>query len=216
MPDVYSISIDTVADVPESILRNRMPLRWERAQKYRLTSDKMRCLGAGILLSAVLGVDEKSIEYGANGKPFVRGDMQFNISHGGMYAILAVGNEPLGVDIEPIEAENLSIAPEVLRPDELAWMRQQPLERFHALWTLKESAMKATGLGFAMPPRSFSVLPVESNLPHPYAGKQWYARWLSYRGCALAVCAARPIGEIRVRELRDVCFFIEGGGIRYV
>jgi len=60
------------------------------------------CLGAGLLMNRVLGIEERELQYGEYGKPYALGKAEFSISHGGNWAILSVGSQPVGVDIEPM------------------------------------------------------------------------------------------------------------------
>lgn len=90
-----------------------------------------------------------------NGKPYNPKDLHFSVSHGAAYAALVGNNESVGIDVAPMDGSSLSVAAAVFRPDEQAWMSEQPLIRFRVLWTLKERVTKATGRGFFMLPQSF-------------------------------------------------------------
>ena len=57
-----------------------------------------------IAVSRICGADPASLTIGRteHGKPFFveRRDIHFSISHAGEYILIAIGSEPLGVDIE--------------------------------------------------------------------------------------------------------------------
>jgi len=80
---------------------------------------------------------------------------QFNVSHSGQWAVLAVAHSPIGVDLE-IMHERLSypaIASQILTPSEQqAWRQLAGRDRELAIWQLwvcKEALLKAMGLGIA-------------------------------------------------------------------
>jgi 4'-phosphopantetheinyl transferase len=117
-----------------------------------------------------------------SGKPFLEKQpgpdaFDFNVSHAGDVALIAVGRcLQVGVDIERVrETKSRELVLEdFFSPAEQAWVRAQPngtkTEAFIRAWTRREAAAKATGIGllkaFAMmsmpaPPYSplgFSVL----------------------------------------------------------
>ena len=136
--------------------------RRARIDRYRRADDKARCLVAGLLLRQVCGVtDDSQLAYGVNGKPFLKdGGAHFSISHSGDYVALAEADMEIGVDIEKLAPYSESVAARCFMPAELEWMRQDnSSEAFFHLWTAKESVMKGSGLGLALAPETFSVLP---------------------------------------------------------
>lgn len=94
-----------------------------------------------------------------NGRPYLRqGGMDFNWSHSGDCAVLAVTRTAtrVGVDIELISRVRAfrEIAARYFHPDEAAGVAgaaddAAARDRFLALWTAKEAALKATGEGIA-------------------------------------------------------------------
>ena len=149
-------------------------------------------MAAGLLLRRSCGVtgDEQLI-FGENGKPYLKnGGLFFSISHSGDYAVLTVSGREVGADIEKIAPVSVSgaVAARCFTPDELSWMRGQAAdEAFYRLWTAKESVMKASGLGFSLSPKTFSVLPTDASA-HRIAGRSWFLHWLAYDGHV--ICSA--------------------------
>jgi 4'-phosphopantetheinyl transferase len=90
-------------------------------------------------------------------------DLSFNISHTQGLIVLGVtrGRE-LGVDVENIRAREVSIdiADRFFSPIEVAALAKVPLDlrqdRFFEYWTLKESYIKARGMGLSIPLDKFS------------------------------------------------------------
>lgn len=92
------------------------------------------------------------------GKPFLahNSNIQFNLSHSGHWALLAVGDALLiGADIEEVRTtRDLSgIAESYYHHNEFAQMQRldaaAQADYFYRLWTLKEAFFKATGSGIS-------------------------------------------------------------------
>jgi len=58
---IYGIQIQTVEKISGGYIMNLMPNRYTRALKYLRREDRLRCLGAGLLLHRVLGRDTMRI-----------------------------------------------------------------------------------------------------------------------------------------------------------
>lgn len=171
------------------------PERRGRAEKIKPDQDRLHCIAAGLLLRHLLGVaaDEDLVQ-DQFGKRRLAGDGPcFNLSHGGNYAVLAVSNDPVGVDIEPIGANiPIAIPRRYLQSDELAWLEEdQTPERFARLWTRLESVLKADGRGFGLEKRDFSVLD---------SGDLWYLETFLYDGHCIS-CASEKTFTVEVNQL---------------
>lgn len=119
------------------------------------------------LLGAYLGkpADEVRLEQEPRGKPRLAGAsgnppsaprLEFNWSHSGEYALVALARGlPLGVDIEHLgkHPRALEIARRFFHPDEadtLASLDAQTCKRaFISLWCAKEAVLKAAGEGLS-------------------------------------------------------------------
>ena len=138
--------------------------------RFHFASDRYRYLLTRALVRSVLSryslVEPKEWRFSKTsyGRPYVVGPGQaaiekltFNISHTKDLIVMGVSN---GVDIG-VDAENterglmLGIADRVFSHTETAAMEALPPglrhERFFALWTLKESYVKAHGMGLQLP-----------------------------------------------------------------
>lgn len=191
--------------------------RREKADRYRFDSDKRLALGAGVLLSYGLkkaGIAElpEAFLYGENGKPYIDGqDVFFSLSHSGNWALCAVSDCEVGCDIERIKPVDIKLArrfspgeyASILRADE---EKRQSL--FYRFWTLKESFMKATGLGFSLPLEQFQIelndgisvihsVDERSHVFREFEGIEGYQ-------CALCAAASDVEAELEIVDLTEL------------
>jgi 4'-phosphopantetheinyl transferase len=122
------------------------------------------------LLGGALGVAPASLQFVHNewGRPalspaFSPAAVHFNLSHTeGLIVCLVSSQHEVGVDTELLARapELLALGPEVFAPKELKDLAALPLEeraqRAVVLWTLKESYIKARGMGLALPLDGFA------------------------------------------------------------
>ena len=109
-------------------------------------------------------IDKIRILNGLHGKPFIETnrDLFFNLSHSGNWVFLAVSNKEVGVDIEKEKEIEINTAINFFSREEYNYLQNQKGEKanseFFKIWTLKESYVKALGLGLYKPLRSFTVI----------------------------------------------------------
>jgi len=89
--------------------------------------------------------------------------LKFNLSHTkGLIALIVARDREVGVDVEDRERTGrlLNVADRYFSPLEVEALRALPekdkLDRFFLYWTLKESYIKARGMGLAIPLSQFS------------------------------------------------------------
>lgn len=88
--------------------------------------------------------------------------LRFNLSHTEGLVVLAVAETDVGVDVEWLDrpGRTVELADRYFAPSEVASLKALPeviqRDRFFDLWTLKESYIKARGLGLAMPLAKFA------------------------------------------------------------
>jgi 4'-phosphopantetheinyl transferase len=145
----------------------------ERAARLQRALDRQRFVAARAWLRHVLGrylaAAPRAVVFaqGQFGKPSLagaRGALQFNLSHSGGVALLALSPAAvLGADIEavlPID-DCAAIARRHFAPAEWQrWSSLQPAQQlaaFYACWTRKEAYVKALGGGLSVPLDDFEV-----------------------------------------------------------
>ena len=140
--------------------------RKESIDKIRPQSGKALSLGVSLLLVRALeeaGIPDPEFGFNEHGKPFLRGSsLRFNLSHSGERAVCLVSDRECGCDTEKVRDANLKIATRYFSPPERDLLlslsdSDEQNRMFFRLWTLKESFMKATGLGFSLPMSGFSI-----------------------------------------------------------
>lgn len=161
-----------------------------RAERFKIHGDVDRFVtGRGALrhiLAGLTGTGARSLvfEEGSGRKPALIGHpyLQFNLSHSGDFVLIAVGREPLGVDIEAIrEIDWSALATMNFHPDERAILASRSgaaaLDAFFQIWAHKEAYLKATGIGLTDHLTSIAV-PLAGGLisdPKAPSPGNWYA-----------------------------------------
>lgn len=142
--------------------------RRAKTDRFRFEKDKRLSVAAGALLQKALQMEnvlEPSIDITPNGKPYLVGEenLYFNLSHSEEMVMCAISEKEVGCDVEKKTVLDRRLAEYVMTEYELD--RIYALERdteqqemFFRLWTLKESYMKATGLGIRLEPKSIGMI----------------------------------------------------------
>ncbi|NLY40408.1 MAG: 4'-phosphopantetheinyl transferase superfamily protein [Desulfovibrionales bacterium] len=213
--EIFCIACADVEAMHDKAVTLVTPARRAQMERLQLPGDQLRCLGAGLLLRHVLGVQKDSqLSYGEYGKPYLscQGAPGFSLAHAGDFALLAVGPPVLGADIEPWSAAqwgHTSQAGPTARDTCMVhtWMTEceqevwlgasEPEEFFLRAWTGKESLLKATGQGFHLDPASFSVLPLTDG-PRLFQGCEWTVMWRSVQKHQLAVATQAPVAGLNL------------------
>ena len=126
---------------------------------------------------------------GKYGKPALDSNegLEFNLSHSGDYALIAVAHRRrVGIDVEQIRdrISPQAIAGRFFSQAEVAELQSLPLEQqeaaFFTGWARKEAYIKAHGLGLALPLESFdvSLSPQKASIlratrPDPKEASRW-------------------------------------------
>lgn len=143
-----------------------------RAERFKLPARLAEFVKTRALLRWVLGgcggCDPRQFEIeDGGGAPRLTGNttgLHFNVSHSAGQALVAVGRDPLGIDIEQVryDIDGLSIALACYHPEERAHVVHADgaarIETFFEIWTRKEAYLKATGTGLSAELTSFSTV----------------------------------------------------------
>lgn len=173
---VWYCRYDPSADAPLGARYDALMTAEERArgERFRFERDRLQHQMTRALVRTTLSryadVAPDAWRFGAGerGKPFVSGPaaaprLAFNLSntHGLIACAVSRSFDDIGIDVEHRQrvAEMRRLAEAHFAPPEVSAIRgeseEQVAERFFAYWTLKESYIKARGLGLAIPLEQF-------------------------------------------------------------
>jgi 4'-phosphopantetheinyl transferase len=155
-----------------------VPEDHDRAARFEQPGLRNQFLFTRAFLRQTLGrylqVEARELQFRTTryGKPEISNspDIQFNLSHSGKVAVLAiVRGRRVGVDVEQIRGnvDPMELASRFFSPREIGWLQAQPdserLSSFFVCWTAKEAYLKARGEGLTTPLSSFGLVPSEGN-----------------------------------------------------
>ena len=201
----------------------------ERHDRFHFARDRKQFLATRLLVRTVLSryVPTPAAAWRfaqqPHGKPYIESPLpspplHFNLSntYGLVVCLVSAAHAEIGVDVESLERERtpLDIASHYFSAAEVTALQAQPWDCqpdfFYALWTLKESYIKARGLGLALPLQKFSfALPNEADLGISFANEladapaSWRFALLRCAPQHLVAVAAKTGGApLRLRTLR--------------
>ena len=162
---VWLLELDVAESLREELGSVLSPDERERAENFKLSSPRRRCVVSRAVLRIILGQyvqvdpDRLVFRYAPHGRPTLVASSEksvpdFNLAHSGDLALIAVSlNRGVGVDIERQRWKDSleRIASRYFSPRECELVRAAaPAEKancFFSLWTRKEAILKATGSG---------------------------------------------------------------------
>lgn len=181
----------------------------DRNQQYHRWQDRHAHLFGKLLLLRGLtrDFDEQAdldlIRQDRYGKPFLRGAVEFNISHSGAYVLCAIGrNVKLGVDIEAVNTIDLDHYRSTMTAAQWDIIERapNPIRKFFDIWTLKESVIKADSRGLQIPLQDIST----DGDRVICDGNPWYTKSIFFDNAYCSHLAA-DTSELSIR-LKPVCF----------
>lgn len=170
--DIWRISINLASETvqwAESVLSAD---EFQRAARFHFDADRQRFIVSHACLRDVLSryldckLDQIFFTVGEYGKPTLTSNpnLEFNISHSGDYALIAVArNHKVGIDVERLRdgLEIEKIARRFFSEEENSELAGLPPKQqttgFFNCWTRKEAYIKAHGLGLSLHLESFDV-----------------------------------------------------------
>lgn len=219
---------ESVADACKALLSEE---ELARAARFKFERSRRESIATRALARTALShnhpLPPEAWRYVLNphGKPSVDPDLatgigiNFNMSNApGLVVCLVAAGAEVGVDVEPFSrAEQImKVAPEVFSAMERAQLEllngAEKLDRAVSLWTLKESYIKARGMGLAIPLDKFAFvfggaegirLEVDESLKD--RAERWQFCLLDGAGHRIAVMAERRAGnELEVWEAHPI------------
>ena len=190
--------------------------RQAKIDRLQQKADKQLSLAAEVLIKKALlelGISDCEICHNQNGKPFVKNseDIFVSLSHSSERVMCAVSSLPVGCDVEKSETANFEIAKRFFCNSEYEAIakKETPEEQnklFFRLWTLKESFIKATGLGKKLNLNSFcfDIKDREITITQSVDKNKYFFKEFDFNdGYSYSVCSMNPdICEIKQVILR--------------
>ncbi|WP_438348551.1 4'-phosphopantetheinyl transferase family protein [Paenibacillus sp. FA6] len=171
MTQVYGVKLMNGIDpLQMQTLMATLPMeKQDRIHRFIHRDDAVRTLTADILsrlrICNKLNIKNSDIQFihNKNGKPLLHGNdgLHFNNSHSGQWVLCALSDSPVGIDVELISDIDFDIAEHCFSEQEChdlyAHREDNRQDYFFDLWTLKESYIKAVGIGLSLPLSSFTI-----------------------------------------------------------
>jgi 4'-phosphopantetheinyl transferase len=219
------LQVEGVAEACAALLNDEERARVARFkfEQHRRESLATRALvRTALSRSRPVAAREWRFTSNAQGKPAVDPEcrLSFNLSNspGLVVCLVAEGVAEVGVDVESQERAKqiMELVPKVFSAREREQLAALPdaekLDRALSLWTLKESYIKARGLGLSIPLDEFSFvfggaegIRLEINAGLGDDGGRWRFCQLDYAGHRIAGMVDRSAaGELEVWEARPV------------
>jgi 4'-phosphopantetheinyl transferase len=185
---------------PESV---RKKLRKQRNKSSMYNS----LLGNLLLIEAFKNKYKKNVlgavERSEHGRPFLPKpyEFDFNISHSGSYIVCAIGEGPLGIDIEKLKSINIQPLKAFFSAAEWADLNTSPEQQTDVLklWTKKEAILKADGRGFEIP---WHQVIIETDTLGYLEKERWFLQEMNISNNYIThVATTYPIKEYKVTNV---------------
>lgn len=162
---VYSMNIRGIDPDDEKWYKSLSEKRIEKIKRLKKTAQKAQSIGAELLLNYAVNNSVKmpvKWDIDENGKLYLteHEGIYVNLSHSADYAVCAVSDKPIGVDIQYCRECDMKMAKRFFTAEEADFINNSKNKNsaFFEIWTKKESFLKAIGKGITMPLNCFSVL----------------------------------------------------------
>lgn len=144
----------------------------------------LRKAAPGIFLPPDIAADE-------HGKPYLRGsNLFFSLSHSGKFAFCALSDSELGADVQLISRYDPALVSRFFAAGERKYI-EKSTDRdlaFTRVWAMKESYIKALGMGLSTPLSSFDVCIDGEPCRHLGAYSFWHTE---AEGCVFSLCVKK-------------------------
>jgi len=216
---IYTLSINKPISEATLIkwLNHLPPERQEQLQKFRFREDYLRSLYSETILRTIIAKKAEilpkniTITRPEGKKPFLpdNPDIHFSISHSGEWAVCAIGNTEIGIDIEKIGEKEVksSLKNRVLTEKELEYLETLPDKQktsiFYQYWTMKEAYSKCIGFGLGIDFRKIEIDITGQITKITDDGKTWdgMIKTLDFSDdYALALCTEKPTNTITFQD----------------
>lgn len=162
---VYTMNIRGIDPNDSKWYKYLSEKRIEKVNRLKQAEKKAQSIGAELLLNYAVNGDTKipvKWDTDENGKLYLteHKDKYVNLSHSKDYAVCAVHDKAIGVDVQYCRECDMRMADRFFTGAEADMIRRSPVpeKAFFEIWAKKESLVKAVGCALTVPLSSFSVL----------------------------------------------------------
>lgn len=175
--------------------------RYKRAKRYLKDQDRRNCilgyllLRYGILKEYNIEINNYKYSYNEFGKPYIKSlpDISFNISHSGKYIVCIIERNRIGIDIQEVVNGNfMGVADLVCSEIEKNKILHnfKPSKLFTKYWCLKESYIKAEGIGID---NAIKDLDFSNFRENAFTYKEYFFQIYEDKKYVLSVCSCKRI-----------------------
>lgn len=213
--NIYAISINDNTDevTIAKWLTYLTPERQERLHKFRFREDFLQSLMGEAMLRIIVGEKvgvapgKLEIRHKDGEKPFFSAypEIYFNISHSGEWAVCAIGDDEVGIDIEAVGDKDInpSLIRKVLTENEQKYLNtlsdELKITAFYQFWTMKEAYAKCIGRGLGLAFNKIDINIGQNTVSLISENQKWQGKIkpLDFRdNYILSVCTAKADEEI--------------------
>jgi phosphopantetheinyl transferase len=113
-----------------------------RLETMKAESQQKGFLAVRMLLQHI-GLSDADLSYDSNGKPHLQNGKHISISHSHLFSVIAISDQPVGIDIELIKEKTLKIAPRYLDVSHLEELSvADQTIKATIIWGIKEAVFK--------------------------------------------------------------------------
>ena len=217
--EIYAADVSVLSDpaLYEAAYAAVSPVRREKVDRLRFSSDKYLSLGVELLLQYGLNVRNiaaHSLFYGPQGKPLLVGEnLFFSLSHSGIWALCAISDCEVGCDVQQVDRVDIKLSRRFAPAEQADILSQTETEAqtelFYRYWTLKESFAKATGLGLKLPLQDYQIILEKTISVSQLVNDRTYyfQEFSALPGYCCAVCTAEEtaVAQPEILDLRKLC-----------
>lgn len=167
MLKIYTMNVSGIDTADAEVYEKLSKKRIEKVLKIKNESAKRQSIGAELLLNTAVAAETGAEfpfkwETGKYGKPYLVDypDLHINLAHSKDYAVCAVSDTEIGVDIQYMRDFNEAVMRRCFTAEETAIVKSSENKKsaFYDLWVRKESFAKAVGKGLLLPMNEISVI----------------------------------------------------------
>lgn len=191
-----------------NILSEDEKKRAERFKIEKVAKSFILCRGfLRIVLSRYLFIkpNEVKFEYGKFGKPFVKGDIEFNLSHSENTCVIAVSNIKIGIDCELMANRDFNkLSQRFFSKEEHYFIYETQdikikKELFYKSWCMREAMAKMTGEGLSKTLQNELILDLNSMKiikPNSHKNLAFSSLILTNKNTYAVICSERPLNPV--------------------